>query len=86
MFLVDVYVYHPLPGGNPKGEDHPARFAGKNGSQRQGTMQLKQGGASLSRKIQGERRTAALSGIIFLAQTHRADRYRGVESVAGDDL
>ena len=28
MFLVDVYSYQPLPRGNPKGEYHPASFAG----------------------------------------------------------
>jgi hypothetical protein len=28
MFLVDVYNYQPLPKGNPKGEYHPASFAG----------------------------------------------------------
>lgn len=28
LFLVDVYSYQPLPRGNPKGEYHPASFAG----------------------------------------------------------
>jgi hypothetical protein len=28
MFLVDVYEYQPLPKGDPKGEYHPASFAG----------------------------------------------------------
>jgi hypothetical protein len=28
MFLVDVYSYQPLPRGDPKGEYHPASFAG----------------------------------------------------------
>jgi hypothetical protein len=28
MFLVDIYSYQPLPSGNPKGEYHPASFAG----------------------------------------------------------
>jgi hypothetical protein len=28
MYLVDVYGYQPLPKGNPKGEYHPATFAG----------------------------------------------------------
>jgi hypothetical protein len=28
MYLVDVYDYHPLPRGNPKGEYHPATFSG----------------------------------------------------------
>jgi len=28
MFLVDIYSYQPLPRGNPKGEYHPASFAG----------------------------------------------------------
>jgi hypothetical protein len=28
LFLVDVYMYQPLPKGVPKGEYHPASFAG----------------------------------------------------------
>jgi hypothetical protein len=28
MFLVDVFSYQPLPRGDPKGEYHPASFAG----------------------------------------------------------
>ena len=28
LYLVDVYNYQPLPGGDPKGEYHPASFAG----------------------------------------------------------
>ena len=28
LFLVDVYSYQPLPKGDPKGEYHPASFAG----------------------------------------------------------
>lgn len=28
MFLVDVYRYQPLPKGDPKGDYHPASFAG----------------------------------------------------------
>jgi hypothetical protein len=28
MYLVDVYDYQPLPRGDPKGEYHPATFAG----------------------------------------------------------
>jgi len=28
MFLVDVYSYQPLPKGDPKGDYHPASFAG----------------------------------------------------------
>ena len=28
MFLVDVYSYQPLPRGDPKGDYHPASFAG----------------------------------------------------------
>jgi hypothetical protein len=28
LFLVDVYDYQPLPKGDPKGEYHPASFAG----------------------------------------------------------
>jgi hypothetical protein len=28
LYLVDVYSYQPLPKGNPKGEYHPASFAG----------------------------------------------------------
>ena len=28
MYLVDVYDYQPLPNGDPKGEYHPASFAG----------------------------------------------------------
>jgi len=28
MFLVDVYSYQPLPRGDPKGDFHPASFAG----------------------------------------------------------
>jgi hypothetical protein len=28
LYLVDVYSYQPLPKGDPKGEYHPASFAG----------------------------------------------------------
>jgi hypothetical protein len=28
LFLIDVYGYQPLPKGNPKGDYHPASFAG----------------------------------------------------------
>jgi hypothetical protein len=28
MFLIDVFNYQPLPRGNPKGDYHPASFAG----------------------------------------------------------
>jgi hypothetical protein len=28
MYLVDIYSYQPLPKGDPKGEYHPASFAG----------------------------------------------------------
>jgi hypothetical protein len=28
LYLVDVYMYQPLPKGDPKGEYHPASFAG----------------------------------------------------------
>jgi hypothetical protein len=28
MYLVDVYDYQPMPRGNPKGDFHPASFAG----------------------------------------------------------